>query len=820
MDGTVTEQDVSVEVNAAPVPICDGFKTNYILIVTDSRRLNASVGFSNGWAEDVRPRLEALYASAANGCTGRPYFLDLSEAYGSLYAWQQLRPAIEAFANARMGGVLPGAVAIIGGPHVVPMGVLRSTADGQLIPTDDPHVNFDSDALTLPDVPVTRLPDGGSLALLVNYIEAFKENREPPPGSTVVSDLVIAREGTYLGYQGFPTLKDLLHPSGGEFTMLLAPPWIDLSQRADVMSMGIGAMLISPSDQWNFDPPGPALEKLNVKNLVFNMTGQNIVGWGIFDPVTRNPRVVFTAETVRDIIGNGGWHIFSLVSRSAEVGTDGQTAANSIPLQFLNRGAHHFIGSTTNNYFSMEDCEDPSRYGMEIPICHYSMQACTGRFVEFFYRLATDDPATSLKHAKGVASGATRGTAFEACTDKALHSFQYYGLPEPGPELGIKSREVWVSDEMMYTDMPLNCPSGDREDCDADGLQDAEETWVANTFTPTYLQAINEEVPPENVVYEVTLRNHPDGQMVVFTSARLYKMDYIPGNLGGNNFSHFGDSEPVEIWLLRQPGMAAPSYDPWTQPRPQYAVYQHEGINVLYSVYRLTLHRHGDSEKLPAFVLPYLGWEGTHVELYISEGKHAAYTTRQKCDASPEAEQSGWDAIKKWINKGYWHEVCSWEWESRAMGKALTPPLPITLNVGERNLYQNKLQPPGHFFTTMEENPLLADVFPDDRVWGDGQEPHPLNFCGGFRLSQPNWTEWAALQTCDRLPDDWPINPQAEACMADDIVIDALGMLFLDETLCGGAIEGKWCGGDGKRYCGGFINEYGLIDNELDEIPR
>ncbi|HJX38046.1 MAG TPA: hypothetical protein VJ714_05580, partial [Anaerolineae bacterium] len=62
---------------------------------------------------------------------------------------------------------------IVGDHDVVPFAVLPNpTEDGDVLFTDDVYGDTDHDVLTMPDIPVARIPDGSSLDLLVTQLSA------------------------------------------------------------------------------------------------------------------------------------------------------------------------------------------------------------------------------------------------------------------------------------------------------------------------------------------------------------------------------------------------------------------------------------------------------------------------------------------------------------------------------------------------------------------------------------------------------------------------------------------------------------------------
>jgi len=123
-----------------------------LLVVTSSRRLTAKFG-AGGWNQ-----ISAAIATLG----GQVLDVDLDN-------WSDVDARIEAVGAANVGVIL-----IVGDHTVVPFGIFPNV-DGCPVHTagyqsDDYYGDFDRDALTLVDVPVSRIPDGNDLNLVLTQL--------------------------------------------------------------------------------------------------------------------------------------------------------------------------------------------------------------------------------------------------------------------------------------------------------------------------------------------------------------------------------------------------------------------------------------------------------------------------------------------------------------------------------------------------------------------------------------------------------------------------------------------------------------------------
>lgn len=292
-------------------------------------------------------------------------------------------------------------------------------------------------------------------------------------------------------------------------------------------------------------------------------------------------------------------------------------------------------------------------------------------------------------------------------------------------------------------------------DTDGDGLEDAEELWVAKTFAPVYQYDKEEhniitghkpvaEGPDVAYFYQVTqafcdIRKAEVTQTskvhTVLTVVAAYPYDYVPWDPfysdEQDRWAHNGDTEMIRICfqtLFNQPSN-------WSQMHG--AVYQRKngGKKVWYLPTIVIIKRHTDDPvwyKAP----DQMQWESatsTHFRLYISEGKHAAYPSYAECAHYVSL-----------FEKLAWDENCT-ETTSKAIVIRPTSLQTAKCNVGEAS------------------KPALVSskVFGNSRTeyfWGDKQR-----FCGGINTFSP-----------------------------DDMHTVVSGLY--DERYCGGALGGKWIG--------------------------
>jgi hypothetical protein len=115
----------------------------------------------------------------------------------------------------------------------------------------------------------------------------------------------------------------------------------------------------------------------------------------------------------------------------------------------------------------------------------------TGLLAQLYYRIESDDPATSFWAAKQwFARELDPANPYEY---KALHSFLYFGLPEVGALPGRLQPVGTLSEDAVGT---RSCPSGNAHDCDGDGLSEDLEQEIAETFMPYMIFDRLEPVDP------------------------------------------------------------------------------------------------------------------------------------------------------------------------------------------------------------------------------------------------------------------------------------------------------------------------------------
>jgi hypothetical protein len=120
-----------------------------LLAVTSSSRLIAKFGGS-GWNQ-IKAGIEALGAR----------LLDVT-----LDRFEEVDAAIEGIGWDKISAIL-----IVGNHDVVPFSVLDNpTTDGDILYTDDVYADFDHDANVIIDVPVSRIPDGNDLGLVLTQL--------------------------------------------------------------------------------------------------------------------------------------------------------------------------------------------------------------------------------------------------------------------------------------------------------------------------------------------------------------------------------------------------------------------------------------------------------------------------------------------------------------------------------------------------------------------------------------------------------------------------------------------------------------------------
>jgi hypothetical protein len=776
-----------------------------ILIVTNSLNLNAATNDSNAWKK-VKQALQTYYSASAGTCVGEPVFLDLANVSGGdTFDYKIVDRVIEQYVSTNFTGGEPVAVAIIGGPMVVPHAAIsipfRHFTE---LNTDDIYADFDHDNNFIPDTTITRLPDGGSSTLLLNFIARLAADPSPQAGSSLIvplqksgQRLVQAPSTTMRFITGQATkidrcyLENYMQASTGNVDVYLAPPW----SGGDSAIFNIIRPFIAANDAINQAglANGTIRSRLTKRDTVLagflNVEGNST--WFARDTSGLLYLSVFGVNDVKSL--PQGAHIFAMVNQSADLMSGGnQTPESSIPLAALMNNAHHFIGSLGNSSlaelnpyglgnFIVSD-QDISKYDLLLAKSYFQVQTCyrqgpAGRFLAAkikFSQAGLNDPLSWI----------------------TLHSYIYYGLPDAFGESDVNTCEILEeleckAEELQQQKPQKDCPTGNPDDCDGDGLFQTEETWVANTFKPMYYFDVDEPNFPPSFVYQVT--PFPQGLPdpinlpgVILTINALYSKDVASPRITLGVITvkkmeltwHYGDNEVIEFWLSRDTstcsGALAHSYS------------SRDG-NVCYRLQRLVIHAHSESKVWNVWdpADGFFGYDGfgllstydpsvfgSHIMVFVSRGKHAVYQDPMICEQTHyQGEACKANACIE--NK----EICSGFVDSANAGKALFPYLEPLLNVGEK---RNQL------FYNMADNPLLASIFPCENVWGNNA------FCGGYRTNN-----------CMTDPQNFL---RRTTIKIDLLVWDKTIELkdYIPESVpdCGGSNGSKWCGG-GSSYCGG-----------------
>jgi len=261
----------------------------------------------------------------------------------------------------------------VGDHDVVPFAVLPNPADdGDVLFTDDVYGDTDHDALTMPDIPVARIPDGGSLELLVTQLSA----------STV--------------------------PEGGDFTLANTKrPHAD-GVATQVFGANRGLFWSLPTRHMDVDE-----SQVDVRYSYFMLHGASwdtTVWWGEEDAY---PDAFTVAEaSSQGIVLSGACYGSYTFSRTPE---------NSITLSFLHSGARAFVGSTGITY-SPVWTQGPNPTGP---------MRFDAAFHQAFLSALTRGtaPLTAFMEAKQKIAELCRTGDSTAAELKMLHEFIYFGKP-------------------------------------------------------------------------------------------------------------------------------------------------------------------------------------------------------------------------------------------------------------------------------------------------------------------------------------------------------------------------------------------------------
>jgi hypothetical protein len=283
------------------------------LIVTCKKRLIDKFG-SDDYNNEIRPRMiDLAYRQRAiilDVCTD-----DFNEVYNKI---KQLRTTLIQLLDARVevqkaAMVKPFPIIriithiqIIGGPDIVPFAVLPNPLDWEYpwspykdtLYTDDVYADFTGDDVI--DVPIARIPDGGSLDLLIKQLEG---KCAPKSGAFGLGN--VNRE-----YAG--PIVDIFSDAGDVY-------W-SAPMTSDDFSVG----------------------DVDVEHVYFILHGSDAdtsVWWGEDSPWP----VAFTASLAHSqgVVLSGACYGAYII---------GKVPANSISLRFLRSGAKAFIGCTGVHY--------------------------------------------------------------------------------------------------------------------------------------------------------------------------------------------------------------------------------------------------------------------------------------------------------------------------------------------------------------------------------------------------------------------------------------------------------------------------------------
>ncbi len=284
----------------------------------------------------------------------------------------------------------------------------------------------------------------------------------------------------------------------------------------------------------------------------------------------------------------------------------------------------------------------------------------------------------------------------------------------------IASFLIPVEPEAPAFVIPQDCKVGDRNDSDCDGISNAEEAWVAETYAPVYIYD-NEE---HNIVlgtedfqefrdviyfYQVSAVHCNTTQNIVETSLRndvlltvvaTYPYDYIPIGTGNESdeldvLGHFGDTERVRICLERtvKDGTELEEFKDGFG----------KDSSIEYNIGFVQINRHN---YFNTFQPDDFRWQNdTHFYVHVSEGKHATYISAEECLAHPRD-----------ITALVFYEDCADLLDSQNI---IEPTLTDNLNVGEVGAQLIK--------GTDELTGDAIDMFTlNEPVWID------IEFCGGY----------------------------------------------------------------------------------------
>lgn len=267
-------------------------------------------------------------------------------------------------------------VLIVGDHDVVPFAVLPNpTDDGDVLFTDDVYGDTDHDALSMPDIPVARIPDGYSLDLLVTQLSP----------STL--------------------------PETGDFTVANTEWDFVETVTSEVFGPGRSLLWSLPTKYTDLDP-----SRVNVRYDYFTLHGacQDTTLWWGEGPVYPEAFNVTQANSQGIVLTGACYGAY----------TFNRTPENSITLAFLASGARAFVGNTGMGYYPVWiEPPDPPR---PMPPTRFG-----ALFEDTFLGALADGKAplasfVEAKQAMGNLAMSTNGTAEEL---KLLSEHVYYGKP-------------------------------------------------------------------------------------------------------------------------------------------------------------------------------------------------------------------------------------------------------------------------------------------------------------------------------------------------------------------------------------------------------
>ena len=686
-NGQQYERELTIEVNTN----CEYDPYGRILIVTDSRKLNQVTNDTNAWST-IKSLLSEYYKSGAVKCAGMPVFLDMADHYPGGYVsanvQEKILEIVEKYGFSKPGQPPLGAIAIIGGPKVIPYIELPDpTGQEPQIYSDNyyAHLHLDSWEETV----VTRLPDGNSTDLMVNYITFLASGRKPPEGGVILAPIQSSAHRLnfrpdYVStirydYDGplFPSdddllnIDDVLKARAGSISYLIAPIWSSQlynPQAVDNSLIRLDDFINSMGLPDNQGGVGSQLIKRDI--LFFNLNADSESNWYAQDVRRGSSSInIYNSNSARDI--PAGAQIFALVPHSADLMFGNRQPENTISLRLLEQGAHHFIGLTGSLYYVGKN---PHPYN-DVPnqIYDISIFNFSPAFAQYYYRTYSQDPLGAYWMAR-VEYFKQHGVG-NPVDYKIYNSFVYYGLPEKGPQPGVyQSVRLDPLPQPEYTPLPStkSCPSGDRSDCDGDSIPDQTEHDLVEKFKPYVQFHPNDQAltsgrtPPYDVYWQVSPAKLNEVKGAFLTIVMTYRDDYGMDDLEiegwEDNLSCYGLSTAI----------ACAAFSCWAGPLAVISVDMAGEVSD--STYDTLLGHAGDTEPVRFFLACNQGdcsnvhnWTLTHIDwrrhavegfgdpgdpipisesmeeeglvirenhpvLYISLNKHALYPSMDDCE--------------------------------------------------------------------------------------------------------------------------------------------------------------------------------------------